>query len=210
MRKLSLNYYSTISHYYNCDIVTTELIYLRRIIRNKFENYEFLELINYQTVLTGGSEMEVDLDVKEQARRQNCPSENRDRGEQPGRTCCPAPAAAAHTHTHRQQRERDCEACRYCIQCWDPEGGWLLCYLLPLTMQSAATKQTSKLSTCYLHTGTPPNYLRMCVWLDLSACYCHLLVASARYHWCSLSHDIVTMCGWRSIPWYQLIDIIPS
>ena len=49
------------------------------------------------------------------------------------------------------------------------------------------------------------------------SCICLLLpfiriswVASARYRRCSLSHDIVAMCAWRSISRYRLIDIIPS
>jgi len=49
---------------------------------------------------------------------------------------------------------------------------------------------------------------------DLSACYLPSirisLVASARYHMCSLSHDIAVMYGWRSISRYRLIDIIPT
>jgi len=31
-------------------------------------------------------------------------------------------------------------------------------------------------------------------------------VASARYRRCSLSHDILLMCGWRSLSQYGLID----
>jgi len=81
-------------------------------------------------------------------------------------------ASSSSTHsTHRQQHERDCEACGYCIQCWDPEGGRPLCYLLPLTMQS---RLPSRRLNCQPATYIPahPHLICGCVWLDLSACYC--------------------------------------
>ena len=126
-----------------------------------------------------------------------------------------APVGQRQQHTHHLSNVRDGEAHRYCIQCWVPVGGRPLCYPHPLATQSAATWQASKLSTCYLHTGTPPALLADVCVVDLS---CVLLpsirislVASARYRRCSFSHDIIAMmCGWRSISRYRLIDIIPN
>jgi len=44
----------------------------------------------------------------------------------------------------------------------------------------------------------------------LPSIWISLVVVSVRYHRCSHSHDIIAMCGWRSISWYRLIDIIPT
>ena len=79
----------------------------------------------------------------------------------------------------------------------------ICCYLL-------RAGQASKLSTCYLHTGTPPHYSWTDVCMLMSSIRISLVVAPAQYRRHSLSHDIVAMCGWRSISRYRLIDIIPT
>ena len=103
----------------------------------------------------------------------------------------------AHPHT---QRERACEPRRYCIQFLiNVLGGRPLCYPSPSPRNLLQRGQASEPSSFMHHS--------VCVLLPSIGIS---RVTSARYRRRSLSHDIVAMCGWRSISRYRLIDIIPS
>jgi len=96
---------------------------------------------------------------------------------------------------------------------WSPSAT-----LLPLSPHHAICcyGRASKLSTCYLHTGTPPALFAdgrvpgLSVCMLMSSIRISLVVVFAEYGRHSLSYDIVAMCGWRLISQYWLIDIIPS
>jgi len=99
----------------------------------------------------------------------------------------------------QQQHER---ACWRCIQFLiNVLGGRPLCYPIPLTAQSVATVLRGQ--------GRRLNRQPSCICLLLPFIRISR-VTSARYRRRSLSHDIVGMCGWRSISRYRLIDIIPT
>ena len=131
------------------------------------------------------------------------------------------------THTVRprlvqQQHERACESSCHTLSnfstCW--ELGWSpLAALLPPSPFHAICcyGPASKLSTCYLHTGTHPRLTRghrgrvpgLSVCVLMSSIRISLVVVLV-YRRRSLSYDIIAMCGWRLISGYRLIEIIPS
>jgi len=88
------------------------------------------------------------------------------------------------------------------------------CYPLPLIMESVAT---GRRLNCELVTYIPafPCLTRrlhsgsVCVLMS-SIRISLVVVFFTLYRRCSLSYDIVAMCGWRLISWYRLVDIIPS
>ena len=92
----------------------------------------------------------------------------------------------------------------FSLTCWVVgtavgRGGRPLCYPSPSPRNLLLRGQASEPSSFMHHS--------VCVLLPSIGIS---RVTSARYCRCSLSHDIVAMCGWRSISRYRLIDIIPS
>ena len=93
-------------------------------------------------------------------------------------------------------------------------GGRPLCYPFPsprnlllhgrhLNCQRATyTPALPRLTHAIVHGGP--------VCMLLPSIRISLVVVFVQYHRCSLSHDIVAMCCWRSISWYRLINIIPN
>jgi len=117
------------------------------------------------------------------------------------------------THTVRprlvqQQHQRACESSCHTVSnfstCW--ELGWSPSVaLLPPSPHHAICCYgwPSKLSTCYLHTGTPPALLAdgrvpgLSVCVLMSSIRISQVVVFTLYHRRSLSYNIVAMCGWR-------------
>jgi len=114
---------------------------------------------------------------------------------------------AKNPYTHHQQHGRDCDALHadtvsnFSLMCW-VVGRYAT---LPMAMQPAATGQASKLSTCYVHISTPSltcgrlRHGSTCTYMYLCAIAIHQNQSNALTWRRSLSHDIIAMCGWRSI-----------
>jgi len=89
-----------------------------------------------------------------------------------------APVTQRQQHTHTPDVSRVKETEMHADTVSHYRAGWSAALLPPPhRTQSAAVVQVSKLSTCYLHTGTP-RLTCGCV-RGGSSCYCHLLDKSS-------------------------------